>query len=91
MIGCIYMTIKDIKATSQFVDVRNGGAIVYETDVETDGPGVILTDNPNGEYSVALLSTFHPGGRVKVIMKGVQMSGNKAYKVGDVIGKLVIF
>lgn len=85
------MTFLELKATKESIDVKAGGVIIYETDVTTEGPGVILSDNPTGEYSVALLSTFHPGGAVKVIMKGVGPSGNKKYNVGDVVAKLAVF
>jgi hypothetical protein len=85
------MTFLELRAIKETVDVKNGGAIVYETDVQTTGPAVILMDNPTGEYSVALLSSYHPGGAVKVIMKGISSSGNKKYKVGDIIAKLMVF
>ena len=85
------MQFLELKATKETVDVKSGGVITYETDVTTEGPGVILTDNPTGEYSVALLSTYHPGGPVKVLMKGVGPTGNKKYNVGDVVAKLAVF
>lgn len=85
------MKFLELKATKESIDVKAGGVITYETDVETDGPGVILTDNPTGEYGLALLSTFHPGGRVRVLMKGVGQTGNKKYNVGDVVAKLAVF
>lgn len=85
------MKFLELRATKESIDVKAGGVIVYETDVTTDGPGIILTDNPHGEYSVALLSTFHPGGPVKVLMKGVGPTGNKKYNCGDVVAKLVLF
>lgn len=85
------MKFLELRATKETIDVRKGGAIIYETDVVTQGPGIILTDNPTGEYSVALLSTLHPGGVVKVIMKGVGSSGNKKYNVGDIVAKLALF
>ena len=85
------MKFIELKATKETIDVKAGGLIVYETDVTTEGPGVILTDNPTGEYSLALLSTYHPGGRVKVLMKGVSSAGNKKYQVGDIVALLAIF
>jgi hypothetical protein len=85
------MKFLELKATKETIDVKNGGVIIYETDIVTDGPGVILTDNPTGKYSVALLSTYHPGGQVKVLMKGVGPDGNKKYSVGDVVAKLAVF
>lgn len=85
------MKFLELKATKESIDIKGGGVITYETDVVTDGPGVILTDNPTGEYSLAILSTFHPGGPVKVLMKGVGATGNKKYNVGDVVAKLAVF
>lgn len=85
------MKFLELKATKETVDIKNGGAIIYETDTVTEGPAVILIDNPTGEYSMALLSSFHPGGPVKVIMKGVSSSGNKKYKVGEIVAKLAVF
>lgn len=85
------MKFLELKATKETIDVKAGGLIIYETDVTTEGPGVILTDNPVGEYSMALLSTYHPGGPVKVLMKGVSQAGNKKYNVGDVVAKLAVF
>lgn len=85
------MKFLELKATNETIDVKAGGVIIYDTDVTTDGPGVILTDNPTGEYSLSLLSTYHPGGQVRVLMKGVSSTGNKKYKVGDVVAKLAVF
>ncbi len=85
------MKFIELKATKESVNVKAGGVITYETDVVTEGPGVILTDNPTGEYGLALLSTFHPGGPVKVLMKGVSASGNKKYEIGQVVAKLAVF
>lgn len=85
------MKFIDLKATKETIDVKVGGLITYDTDVVTDGPGVILTYNPTGEYSLALLSTFHPGGAVKVLMKGVSAAGNKKYEVGQVVARLAVF
>lgn len=85
------MKILELTATKETIDIKAGGAIIYETNVTTEGPGVILTDNPKGEYSVALLSTYHPGGPVQVIMKGVGPTGNKKYEVGQVVAKIAVF
>lgn len=85
------MRFLELKATKETILVKEGYAIIYETDVVTDGPGIILTDNSTGEYSVSLLSTYHPGGPVKVLMKGVGPAGNKKYNVGDIVAKLAVF
>lgn len=87
----MYMQFLELKATKEIIDVEAGGVIIYETDITTEGPGVILSDNPTGEYSLALLSTYHPGGPVKVLMKGVRPVGNKKYNVGDIVAKLAVF
>jgi hypothetical protein len=91
MIGYLYMKLIPLIATKETIDVKNGGAITYETETRTDGPAVILMDNPKGEYGVTLLSTFHPGGQVKVIMKGVGPTGNKKYNVGEQVALLAVF
>jgi hypothetical protein len=85
------MTFIELVATKETIDVKLGGLITYETDIVTEGPGIILTDNPTGEYSLSLLSTFHPGGPVKVLMKGVGQAGNKKFNVGQVVAKLAVF
>lgn len=85
------MKFIDLIATKETIDIKAGGLITYETDIATDGPGVILTDNPTGEYSLALLSTYHPGGKVKVLMKGIGAAGNKKYSIGDVVARLAVF
>lgn len=85
------MKFLELKAVKETIDVKLGGAIVYETDVVTEGPAIILMDNPTGEYSLALISSYHPGGPVKVIMKGVGSTGNKKYNVGDTVAKLAVF
>lgn len=85
------MKFIELKATKETVNVKLGGAIIYETDVTTEGPGIIVMDNPTGEYSLALISGYHPGGQVKVIMKGVSNTGNKKYNIGDIVAKLAVF
>lgn len=85
------MKFIELKATKETIDIKMGGVIIYDTDITTDGPAIILMDNPTGEYSLSLISTFHPGGPVKVLMKGVTQSGNKKYNVGDTVAKLAVF
>lgn len=85
------MKFIDLIATDEHIDVKTGGAVTYKTDIVTDGPGIILMDNPTGEYSLALISSFHPGGPVQVVMKGVSQSANKKYAVGQVVAKLAVF
>lgn len=85
------MRFLELTATKETIDVKAGGTIVYETDVITEGPGIILMDNPTGEYSLALISSYHAGGPVKVLMKGVTQTGNKKYAVGQVVAKLAVF
>lgn len=85
------MKFLELKATKETIDIKMGGAVIYETDVVTEGPAIILMDNPTGEYSLSLISSYHPGGPVKVVMKGVGQSGNKKYKVGDTVAKLAVF
>jgi hypothetical protein len=84
------MKLIDLIATKEFIDVPNGGVVHYETDAVTDGPAIILSNNPTGTYTMALVNTFHSEGPVKVLMKGIAQVGNKKYKVGDVIGKLLV-
>jgi hypothetical protein len=84
------MEIIDLIATKETIDVTKGGVIIYDTDITTKGPGIILLDNPDGSYSLTLISSYHPSGPVKVIMKGVSQAGNKKYRVGDVVAKLAV-
>lgn len=84
------MKFLELKATKESLNMKLGGVITYDTDVTTEGPGVIMLDNPTGEYGVALISQFHPGGPVKVIMKAV-MSPAKKYEVGQVVARLAVF
>lgn len=77
-------------ATKESLDMKRGGVITYETDATTEGPGVIMLDNPTGEYGVTLISQYHPGGPVKVVMKAVT-SPAKKYEVGQVVARLAVF
>ena len=85
------MKFIELKATKETIDVKMGGVIIYDTDIVTEGPAIILMDNPTGEYSLSLISSYHPGGQVKVLMKGVNSTGNKKYQVGDTVAKLAVF
>ncbi len=84
------MKFLPLKATKQIIDIRKGGLITYETDVVTEGPGIILIDNPTGEYSVTLVNQIHQAGPVKVMVKGI-MQPAKAFEVGQVIAQLAVF
>lgn len=84
------MTLIDLIATKEFIDVANGGVVHYETETITDGPGIILSYNPKGIYTMALVNTYHSGGKVTVLMKGIAQAGNKKYALGDVVGKLAV-
>lgn len=84
------MKFIDLIAIKETINVKAGGAITYETEVSTDGPGIILADNTSGEYGVALLSTFHPGGKVSVVMRATGQQPVKKYQVGQVVAKLAI-
>ncbi len=79
-----------LKATKRTIDVKKGGAITYETETVTDGPGIILLDNETGEYGVVLVSQMHKGGKVSVIMKAAVVPA-KAYEVGDIVAQLALF
>jgi hypothetical protein len=85
------MEFKDLVATKETIDLASGGLVTYDTDVVTSGPGMILTYNPTGKYSMSLVSTFHPGGPVQILMRGIAASGNKKYPVGEIVAKLVLF
>lgn len=84
------MKFLELKATGETLDMKRGGVITYDTDVTTEGPGVIMLDNPTGEYGVTLISQYHPGGQVKVVMKAV-MTPAKKYDIGQVVARLAVF
>jgi hypothetical protein len=81
----------ELRATKESIMIKDGGAIIYETDVVTDSPGIVMMDNPTGKYGLNLLSTYHPGGPVKVIMRASGPIPVVKYNVGDVVAKLAVF
>ncbi len=84
------VTFLPLKATKEVIEMKKGGLITYETDVVTDGPGIIFVDNPTGEYSVAIVNQIHHGGAVRVMVKGITQPAKK-FEVGQIIGQLAVF
>lgn len=85
------MRLIDLKAISENIDVKKAGLITYETDQEIDQPGIILMNNPTGDYGVVLIDQVHEGGKVVVRMRPSGPSPVKKFTVGDVIAKLAVF
>lgn len=84
------MKLIPLKATSEHINMKKGGVITYETDVVSAEPGIILLNNPDGDYGVAVINQLHTGGPVKVLVKAVITPARK-YEVNDTIGHLAVF
>lgn len=85
------MKLTPLKATKETVDVKRGGIVIYETAVETNEPGIIMLENPNGEYGVVIINQVHPGGQVHIMVRPVGQTPVKKYAVGDIVGQLATF
>lgn len=85
------MRLIPLIATKETVDVKKGGIVTYDTAEEFDGPGIILLDNPNGEYGVVIINQIHSGGNVKVVVRPVGQVPVKKYNVGDTVAQLAVF
>lgn len=85
------MKLIPLKATSESINVKLGGLITYSTDVTTDKPGIILLQNPGGDYGVTVINQCHESGPVKVLMKATGQSPVKKYNVGDIVAVLAVF
>lgn len=77
----------ELKATDETIDVKKN-RIVYATGIEA-GPGVIVLSDTTGEYGLMITNQIHNGGLVEVSMRPVNTPVKK-FKVGDVIGTLVV-
>lgn len=84
------MVLIPIRATEEFVDIKKGGMVTYTTDI-TSEPGIILLENPNGDYGVVIVNQVHPGGPVKVMVRPVGTPPVKKYNIGEVIAQLATF
>ena len=85
------MTLIPLIATKESVDVKKGGIVTYSTGVETVGQGIILLENPNGDYGVVIVNQIHPGGEVKVLVRPTGQPPVKKYNVGDTVAQLAVF
>lgn len=85
------MKLTPLKATKEIVDVKRGGIVTYETAIETNEPGIILLENPNGDYGVVIINQVHAGGPVHVMVRPVGQTPVKKYVVGDIVGQLATF
>lgn len=80
-----------LTAKTEHIDLKRGGVVTYETDVVHDGPALILSNNPNGEYGLIVLNQVHEGGPVRVQFRPVGQAPVKKYGVSDVVGLLAVF
>lgn len=85
------MTFIDLKATKELIEVKKAGLITYETDQVIDNPGIIVLNNPTGDYGVVLVDQVHEGGAVIVRMRPAGPSPVKKFNVGDVVAKIAVF
>jgi len=81
----------ELTATAEHIDVKRGGVITYDTDVIYDGPAIILTFNPTGDYGLVLVNDVHTGGPVKVQCRPVGTPPVKKFVPGDIVAKLAVF
>jgi len=84
------MKLIPLIATKEAIDVKKGGVITYSTDVTCE-PGIIILDNPSGDYGVTIINQFHSGGNVKVIMRPAGPAPVKKYAVGEQVALLAVF
>ncbi len=84
------MKLIPLKATSEFVDVKRGGIVTYQTDQVVDQEGIILMENPEGTYGMVLIDQVHRGGAVTVILRPINTPVKK-YAIGDVVAQLAVF
>lgn len=85
------MKLIPLIATKETVDVKKGGVVTYETGLTETSPGIILLENPEGDYGVIIVNQIHAGGAVKVMVRPVGQTPVKKYSVGDTIGQLAVF
>ena len=85
------MTFIDLTATKCDVDVKKAGLVTYTTDQVVDVPGIIVINNPSGEFGMTLVDSVHEGGPVIVKMRAAGIPPVKRYEVGDVIAKIAVF
>jgi hypothetical protein len=81
------MKMIPLKATKEFVDIKKN-VVVYETDITTEGPGLIFNSN-EGIADMILVQQIHEKGAVKVTAKPIRTPARK-FNVGDVVGCLVL-
>lgn len=85
------MKLIPLVITKETIDVKKGGIITYETGKTEESNGIILLDNPNGDYGVVIINQLHPGGPVKVMVRPVGQTPVKKYNVGDTVAQLAVF
>lgn len=77
-------------ATKETIDVKRGGIITYETNQDIDSEGIILLENPSGDYGLVIIDQVHKGGPVKVTMRPINTPVKK-YALGEVVAQLAVF
>ena len=85
------MKLIPLVVTKETVDVKKGGIVTYETGADVAEAGIILLDNPGGDYGVVIVNQLHPGGSVKVVVRPVGQTPVKKYNIGDTVAQLAVF
>lgn len=85
------MKLIPLIATKETIDVKRGGVITYDTGLTEEAQGIILLENPDGDYGVTIVNQVHPGGIVRVIVRPAGPTPVKKYEVGDIVGQLAVF
>lgn len=83
------MKLIELRAIKETIDVKKYGLVTYSTGISTDGPGILLLNNPEGKFGVSIVNQFHPGGEVQVMVRGISQPAAKP-TVGDIIATLII-
>lgn len=84
------MKLLPITATKETIDMKRGGLVIYETNVDVPDTGLLVLENPNGDLGVSIVNELHTGGPVQVMVRPI---GAKVKKpdVGQVIAQLLVF
>lgn len=83
------MTLIPLIATKETIDMKKHGLVTFETDIVTDGPGIILLNNPEGKFGVSIVNQLHEGGKVTVLVRAISQPVLKP-NVGDIVAQLVL-
>ncbi len=84
------MKLIPLIASRESIDVKRGGIVTYHTDQIIDQEGIILMENPEGNYGMVLIDQIHRGGPVTVVMRPINTPVRK-YSVGETVAVLAVF